>query len=114
MLQALRVFGFLPSGGESRVKGSPARPSESASSQQSRSSSEADPLSRCPGLFRKNSTIQVVSDYLRFDLEDADLTDKQKKQALNPHIELRECFYFHVKISGFITSYQGRFQSQLS
>ncbi|XP_029688466.1 1-phosphatidylinositol 3-phosphate 5-kinase isoform X7 [Takifugu rubripes] len=53
------------SSGESRVRGSPARPSESASSQQSRSSSEADPL------------------------KDADLTDKQKKQALNPHIELQ-------------------------
>lgn len=43
---------FLSSAGESRVKGSPARPSESASSQQSRSSSEADPLSKCLGLFR--------------------------------------------------------------
>lgn len=25
--------------------------------------------------------------------EDADLTDKQKKQTLNPHIELREYFF---------------------
>lgn len=25
--------------------------------------------------------------------EDADLMDKQKKQTLNPHIELRECFF---------------------
>ncbi|CAG02599.1 unnamed protein product, partial [Tetraodon nigroviridis] len=56
---------FLSSAAESRVKGSPARPSESASAQQSRSSSEADPL------------------------KDADLADKQKKQALNPHIELQ-------------------------
>lgn len=31
--------------------------------------------------------------YPLFELEDADLTDKQKKQALNPHIELRECFF---------------------
>lgn len=46
--------------------------------------------------------------YLLFDLEDADLTDKQKKQALNPHIELRECFYFHIKILGFIATYQGQ------
>ncbi|XP_059198496.1 1-phosphatidylinositol 3-phosphate 5-kinase [Centropristis striata] len=53
------------SGGESRVRSSPARPSESASSQQSRSSSETDPL------------------------KDADLTDKQKKQTLNPHVELQ-------------------------
>lgn len=30
---------------------------------------------------------------LLFELEDADLTDKQKKQALNPHIELRECLH---------------------
>lgn len=53
------------SSGESRAKSSPARPSESASSQQSRSSMDADPL------------------------KDADLTDKQKKQTLNPHIELQ-------------------------
>nr|XP_046260042.1 1-phosphatidylinositol 3-phosphate 5-kinase isoform X2 [Scatophagus argus] len=53
------------SAGESRAKSSPARPSESASSQQSRSSMETDPL------------------------KDADLTDKQKKQTLNPHIELQ-------------------------
>ncbi|XP_036965806.1 1-phosphatidylinositol 3-phosphate 5-kinase isoform X1 [Acanthopagrus latus] len=53
------------SGGESRAKSSPARPSESASSQQSRSSMDTDPL------------------------KDADLTDKQKKQTLNPHIELQ-------------------------
>ncbi|XP_073329437.1 1-phosphatidylinositol 3-phosphate 5-kinase isoform X2 [Pagrus major] len=53
------------SAGESRAKSSPARPSESASSQQSRSSMDTDPL------------------------KDADLTDKQKKQTLNPHIELQ-------------------------
>ncbi|XP_030285069.1 1-phosphatidylinositol 3-phosphate 5-kinase isoform X5 [Sparus aurata] len=53
------------SSGESRAKSSPARPSESASSQQSRSSMDTDPL------------------------KDADLTDKQKKQTLNPHIELQ-------------------------
>lgn len=53
------------SAGESRAKSSPARPSESASSQQSRSSVDADPL------------------------KDADLSDKQKKQTLNPHIELQ-------------------------
>ncbi|XP_035532658.1 1-phosphatidylinositol 3-phosphate 5-kinase isoform X2 [Morone saxatilis] len=53
------------SAGESRAKSSPARPSESASSLQSRSSMESDPL------------------------KDADLTDKQKKQTLNPHIELQ-------------------------
>ncbi|KAM9346936.1 1-phosphatidylinositol 3-phosphate 5-kinase [Symphorus nematophorus] len=53
------------SAGESRVKNSPARPSESASSQQSRTSMDTDPL------------------------KDADLTDKQKKQTLNPHIELQ-------------------------
>ncbi|XP_062288288.1 1-phosphatidylinositol 3-phosphate 5-kinase isoform X3 [Scomber scombrus] len=52
------------SAGESRAKSSPARPSESASSQQSRSSMD-DPL------------------------KDADLTDKQKKQTQNPHIELQ-------------------------
>ncbi|XP_023260713.1 1-phosphatidylinositol 3-phosphate 5-kinase isoform X1 [Seriola lalandi dorsalis] len=50
---------------ESRAKSSPARPSESASSQQSRSSMDTDPL------------------------KDADLADKQKKQTLNPHIELQ-------------------------
>ncbi|XP_050933614.1 1-phosphatidylinositol 3-phosphate 5-kinase isoform X2 [Lates calcarifer] len=50
---------------ESRAKSSPARPSESSSSQQSRSSIETDPL------------------------KDADLADKQKKQTLNPHIELQ-------------------------
>ncbi|KAF1382975.1 hypothetical protein PFLUV_G00149410 [Perca fluviatilis] len=53
------------SAGESRAKSSPARPSESASSQQSRSSMETDPL------------------------KDADLADKQKKQTLNPHVELQ-------------------------
>lgn len=31
--------------------------------------------------------------FLFFFLEDADLTDKQKKQTLNPHIELREYFF---------------------
>uniref|UniRef100_A0A7N5ZU61 1-phosphatidylinositol 3-phosphate 5-kinase n=1 Tax=Anabas testudineus TaxID=64144 RepID=A0A7N5ZU61_ANATE len=40
---------LVTSGGESRAKSSPARPSESASSQQSRSSLEADPLSKCSG-----------------------------------------------------------------
>lgn len=45
---------------------------------------------------------------LLFDLEDADLTDKQKKQALNPHIELRECFYLHVKMSGSLATYRGQ------
>lgn len=44
---------FLSSAAESRVKGSPARPSESASAQQSRSSSDADPLSRRSRLVRK-------------------------------------------------------------
>ncbi|KAL6100480.1 pikfyve [Pungitius sinensis] len=53
------------SGGESRTKSSPARPSESASSQQSRSSVETDPL------------------------KDPELGDKQKKQTLNPHVELQ-------------------------
>ncbi|KAM9342605.1 1-phosphatidylinositol 3-phosphate 5-kinase isoform 2-T2 [Pholidichthys leucotaenia] len=53
------------SGGESRVRSSPARPSESASLQQSRSSMDTDPL------------------------KDADSADKQKKQTLNPHIELQ-------------------------
>ncbi|XP_067371389.1 1-phosphatidylinositol 3-phosphate 5-kinase isoform X4 [Channa argus] len=56
---------MVTSGGESRAKSSPARPSESASSLQSRSSVEADPL------------------------KDAELADKQKKQTLNPHIELQ-------------------------
>ncbi|XP_055361271.1 1-phosphatidylinositol 3-phosphate 5-kinase isoform X2 [Betta splendens] len=56
---------LVMSGGEGRAKSSPARPSESASSQQSRSSTEADPL------------------------KDADLAEKQKKQVLNPHIELQ-------------------------
>nr|XP_040056958.1 1-phosphatidylinositol 3-phosphate 5-kinase isoform X1 [Gasterosteus aculeatus aculeatus] len=53
------------SAGESRTKSSPARPSESASSQQSRTSMETDPL------------------------KDAELGDKQKKQTLNPHVELQ-------------------------
>ncbi|CAJ1078972.1 LOW QUALITY PROTEIN: 1-phosphatidylinositol 3-phosphate 5-kinase [Xyrichtys novacula] len=53
------------SGGESRAKSSPARPSESASSQTSKNSVDVDPL------------------------KDADLGDKQKKQTLNPHIELQ-------------------------
>lgn len=51
--------------GDSRAKSSPARPSESASSLQSRSSVDTDPL------------------------KDADLSDKQKKQTVNPHIELQ-------------------------
>uniref|UniRef100_A0A1A7YJS6 1-phosphatidylinositol 3-phosphate 5-kinase n=1 Tax=Iconisemion striatum TaxID=60296 RepID=A0A1A7YJS6_9TELE len=51
------------SGAESRVKSSPARPSESLSSQQSRT--DGDPL------------------------KDADLAEKQKKQTQNPHIELQ-------------------------
>ncbi|XP_068185209.1 1-phosphatidylinositol 3-phosphate 5-kinase isoform X2 [Antennarius striatus] len=50
---------------ESRARSSPARHSESASSQQSRGNTETDPL------------------------KDADLGDKQKKQILNPHIELQ-------------------------
>ncbi|XP_063743403.1 1-phosphatidylinositol 3-phosphate 5-kinase isoform X2 [Eleginops maclovinus] len=53
------------SAGDSRAKSSPARPSESASSQQSRSSMDTDPL------------------------KDADLADKQKKQTMNPHVELQ-------------------------
>ncbi|KAM6934766.1 1-phosphatidylinositol 3-phosphate 5-kinase isoform 3-T3 [Xenentodon cancila] len=53
------------SSSESRVKSSPARTSESSLSQQSRSSSDADPP------------------------KDADSADKQKKQTLNPHIELQ-------------------------
>uniref|UniRef100_A0A8C4J0B8 1-phosphatidylinositol 3-phosphate 5-kinase n=1 Tax=Dicentrarchus labrax TaxID=13489 RepID=A0A8C4J0B8_DICLA len=61
----------------SRAKSSPARPSESASSLQSRSSMESDPLSKCSVHCSNNS------------LKDADLTDKQKKQTLNPHIELQ-------------------------
>uniref|UniRef100_A0A3Q2FQR5 1-phosphatidylinositol 3-phosphate 5-kinase n=1 Tax=Cyprinodon variegatus TaxID=28743 RepID=A0A3Q2FQR5_CYPVA len=48
---------------ESRVRSSPARPSDSLSSQQSRSSTDGEPL-------------------------DADSADKQKKQTVNPHIEL--------------------------
>ncbi|XP_035994682.1 1-phosphatidylinositol 3-phosphate 5-kinase isoform X4 [Fundulus heteroclitus] len=50
---------------ESRVKSSPARPSDSLSSQQSRSSTDSEPL------------------------KDADLIDRQKKQTINPHIELQ-------------------------
>ncbi|KAM8855783.1 1-phosphatidylinositol 3-phosphate 5-kinase isoform 3-T3 [Spinachia spinachia] len=53
------------SAGESRTKSSPARPSESASSQQSRTSVDTDPP------------------------KDAELGDKQKKQTLNPHVELQ-------------------------
>ncbi|XP_041857069.1 1-phosphatidylinositol 3-phosphate 5-kinase isoform X3 [Melanotaenia boesemani] len=53
------------SSAESRVKSSPARPSESSSSQPSRSSTDTDPL------------------------KDADSADKQKKQTVNPHIELQ-------------------------
>ncbi|XP_055021773.1 1-phosphatidylinositol 3-phosphate 5-kinase isoform X2 [Boleophthalmus pectinirostris] len=48
-----------------KAKSSPARPNDSASSQQSRSSIDTDPL------------------------KDADLSDKQKKQTSNPHIELQ-------------------------
>lgn len=51
--------------GESRARSSPARTSEQVSSQQSRSSMDADPLG------------------------DADLMEKQKKQTSNPHIELQ-------------------------
>ncbi|KAM4609219.1 1-phosphatidylinositol 3-phosphate 5-kinase isoform 3-T3 [Polymixia lowei] len=51
--------------GESRAKSSPAKPSESASSQLGRSSVEVDPL------------------------KESDLVDKQKKQTGNPHIELQ-------------------------
>uniref|UniRef100_A0A8D3CTT9 1-phosphatidylinositol 3-phosphate 5-kinase n=1 Tax=Scophthalmus maximus TaxID=52904 RepID=A0A8D3CTT9_SCOMX len=50
---------------ETRAKSSPARPSESISSLQSRSSLDADPLS------------------------EFNLTDRQKKQTSNPHIELQ-------------------------
>lgn len=50
---------------ESRAKSSPVRPNDSVSSQLSRSSIDADPL------------------------KDADLSDKQKKQTVNPHIELQ-------------------------
>ncbi|XP_034002364.1 1-phosphatidylinositol 3-phosphate 5-kinase isoform X1 [Trematomus bernacchii] len=55
----------VTSAGESRTKSSPARPSESVSSQHSRSSMDSDPL------------------------KDADLSDKQKKQTMNPHVELQ-------------------------
>ncbi|PWA19418.1 hypothetical protein CCH79_00017168 [Gambusia affinis] len=50
---------------ESRVKSSPARPSDSLATQQSRVSADGDPL------------------------KDADSSDKQKKQTVNPHIELQ-------------------------
>ncbi|XP_071775667.1 1-phosphatidylinositol 3-phosphate 5-kinase isoform X4 [Centroberyx gerrardi] len=53
------------SAGESRVKSSPAKPNDSASSQLGRSSMEADPL------------------------KESDMVDKQKKQSGNPHIELQ-------------------------
>ncbi|KAK5920445.1 hypothetical protein CgunFtcFv8_024253 [Champsocephalus gunnari] len=55
----------VTSAGESRTKSSPARPSESVSSQHSRTSMDSDPL------------------------KDADLSDKQKKQTMNPHVELQ-------------------------
>ncbi|XP_061579181.1 1-phosphatidylinositol 3-phosphate 5-kinase isoform X3 [Cololabis saira] len=55
----------VSSSAESRVKSSPARTSDSSSSQQSRNSSDTDPP------------------------KDADSADKQKKQTLNPHIELQ-------------------------
>ncbi|KAK1902843.1 1-phosphatidylinositol 3-phosphate 5-kinase [Dissostichus eleginoides] len=55
----------VTSAGESRTKSSPARPSESVSSQHSRISMDSDPL------------------------KDADLSDKQKKQTMNPHVELQ-------------------------
>lgn len=51
--------------GEGRAKSSPVRPNDSVSSQLSRSSIDIDPL------------------------KDADLSDKQKKQTVNPHIELQ-------------------------
>ncbi|XP_076012560.1 1-phosphatidylinositol 3-phosphate 5-kinase isoform X3 [Genypterus blacodes] len=54
------------SAGESRAKSSPSKPTESASSQLGRSTMETDPLSR-----------------------HLDSADKQKKQSLNPHIELQ-------------------------
>uniref|UniRef100_A0A1A8EIT4 1-phosphatidylinositol 3-phosphate 5-kinase n=1 Tax=Nothobranchius korthausae TaxID=1143690 RepID=A0A1A8EIT4_9TELE len=57
------IIAFALSCAESRVKSSPARPSESLSSQQSRT--DGDPP------------------------KDADLAEKQKKQTQNPHIELQ-------------------------
>ncbi|XP_017276675.1 1-phosphatidylinositol 3-phosphate 5-kinase isoform X4 [Kryptolebias marmoratus] len=53
------------SSAESRARSSPARPGESLLSQQSRSSTDGDPL------------------------KDTDSADKQKKQTLNPHVELQ-------------------------
>lgn len=99
LLKIIQYFFFLLSAGESRAKGSPARPSESASSQQSRSSMETDPLSKCSGLL-KTGRLKTFRCYpwgemfhFLFYEEDADFTDKQKKQTLNPHIELREWFF---------------------
>ncbi|XP_054915825.1 1-phosphatidylinositol 3-phosphate 5-kinase isoform X5 [Poeciliopsis prolifica] len=54
-----------PVSAENRVKSSPARPSESLAAQQSRISAEGEPL------------------------KDADSADKQKKQTVNPHVELQ-------------------------
>ncbi|RXN28954.1 1-phosphatidylinositol 3-phosphate 5-kinase isoform X1 [Labeo rohita] len=56
------------SSGESRVKNSPAKPSDSSTSQLSRSSVDADPL------------------------KEPEIGDKQKKQTGNPHIELHDRF----------------------
>ncbi|XP_068428368.1 1-phosphatidylinositol 3-phosphate 5-kinase isoform X2 [Clinocottus analis] len=53
------------SASDGRVKSSPLRPGDASSSQQSRCSADADPL------------------------KDADAADKQKKQTLNPHVELQ-------------------------
>lgn len=65
---------------------------------------DTDPLSKSSS----QTTIEFTEDWKHLDnilemkcltflyfcgAEDADLTDKQKKQTLNPHIELREYFF---------------------
>uniref|UniRef100_A0A3Q3GFN5 1-phosphatidylinositol 3-phosphate 5-kinase n=1 Tax=Labrus bergylta TaxID=56723 RepID=A0A3Q3GFN5_9LABR len=64
----------------SRAKSSPARPSESTSSQLNRNSLDVDPLS-------ERDMLHLC--FPVFCAEDADVGDKQKKQTLNPHIELQ-------------------------
>lgn len=101
---------WLLSVGESRARSSPARTSEQVSSQQSRSSMDADPLgtSPPPPLTAKKNVKKILFTLCPlFNLQcffagDADLMEKQKKQTSNPHIELREfvvgcffCFSFH-------------------
>uniref|UniRef100_A0A673G5R5 1-phosphatidylinositol 3-phosphate 5-kinase n=1 Tax=Sinocyclocheilus rhinocerous TaxID=307959 RepID=A0A673G5R5_9TELE len=102
MLRADFLFSAIYSFGESRAKNSPAKPSDISTSQLSRSSVDADPLSKPNHTLPNTSHLQIpfrICSDMEFLMklnvygisfaEEPESGDKQKKQTGNPHIELQ-------------------------